>query len=162
LLSKAKTMRGKQAPKRVIEPDPKYHDVDVAKFINYIMIGGKKATAQRVMYDAFEIIREITKQDPRHIFGKAIKQVSPLLEVRGRRVGGGNYQIPYQVRGERRFALACRWMIDAARSRKGKAMAEKLAEEFINTAKGESASMKKKADVHRMAESNKAFAHFAR
>ena len=156
------TMRGWQAPKIVIEPDPKYHDVDVAKFINYIMIGGKKATAQRVLYDAFEIVRETTKQDPRHVFNKALKQVSPLLEVRGRRVGGGNYQIPYQVRGERRFALACRWMIDAARSRKGKAMSEKLAEEFINTAKGESASMKKKADVHRMAESNKAFAHFAR
>jgi len=155
-------MRGKQAPKRIIEPDTRYNDVDVSKFINYIMKGGKKSVAEGVVYEAFDIVKEKTKQDPRHVFNKALKQVSPLLEVRGRRVGGANYQIPYQVRGERRFALGCRWMIDAARSRKGKKMAEKLAEEIINSAKGESASVKKKTDVHRMAESNKAFAHFAR
>jgi small subunit ribosomal protein S7 len=155
-------MRGKQAPKRVIEADTRYNDVDIAKFINYIMKGGKKTVAENVVYEAFEIVKEKTKQDPRHVFNKALKQVAPLLEVRGRRVGGGNYQIPYQVRGERRFNLGCRWMIDAARSRKGKKMAEKLAEEIINSAKGESASVKKKMDVHRMAEANKAFAHFAR
>jgi small subunit ribosomal protein S7 len=155
-------MRGKQAPKRTIEPDTRYSDVDVSKFINYIMKDGKKSTAEKVVYEAFDIIKEKTKQDPRHVFNKALKQVSPLLEVRGRRVGGANYQIPYQVRGERRFTLGCRWMIDAARSRKGKKMAEKLAEEIINSAKGESTSVKKKMDVHRMAESNKAFAHFAR
>ncbi|MEI6379179.1 MAG: 30S ribosomal protein S7 [Candidatus Falkowbacteria bacterium] len=155
-------MRGKQAPKRKIEPDAKYGDLEVAKFINYLMYDGKKAVAEKVLYDSFEIIREKTKADPRHIFNKALKQVMPLLEVRGRRVGGGNYQIPYQVRGDRRFALGCRWMIDAARGKKGKPMAEKLADEIINTAKGESASLKKKLDVHRMAEANKAFAHFAR
>jgi small subunit ribosomal protein S7 len=155
-------MRGKQAPKRKIEPDAKYGDLEVAKFINYLMYDGKKSVAEKVLYDSFEIIREKTKTDPRHVFNKALKQVMPLLEVRSRRVGGGNYQIPFQVRGERRFALGCRWMIDAARGRKGKPMADKLADEIINTAKGESSSIKKKLDVHRMAEANKAFAHFAR
>jgi len=155
-------MRGKQAPKRKIEPDPKYHDQDVAKFINYIMKRGKKSVAQSIVYDCFEIIKEQTKQDPRHVFNKAIKQVSPLLEVRGRRVGGANYQIPYQVRGERRFTLACRWVIAASQARKGKPMCAKLAEEIIASAKGESASVKKRNDVQKMAESNKAFAHFAR
>ena len=155
-------MRGKQAPKRKIEPDPKYHDLDIAKFINYIMKRGKKSVAQSVVYDCFDLVKEQTKQDPRHVFNKAIKQVSPLLEVRGRRVGGANYQIPYQVRGDRRFILACRWLIEAAKIRKGKPMAVKLAEEIIASAKGESASVKKRNDVQRMAESNKAFAHFAR
>ena len=157
-----KLMRGKPAPKRKIEPDSKYGDMEVAKFINYVMRDGKKAVAERVVYDAFVMIKDKTKSDPRHIFNKALKQVMPLLEVRGRRVGGANYQIPYQVRGERRFTLGCRWMIDAARKRKGRPMAEKLADELINTAKGESTSLKKRQDVHRMAEANKAFAHFAR
>ena len=155
-------MRGKQAPKRRIEPDAKYGDLEIAKFMNYIMKDGKKSTAEKVVYGAFDIVKEKTKTDPRHVFNKALKQVMPLLEVRGRRVGGANYQIPYQVRGDRRFALGCRWIIDAARARKGRPMAEKLADEIINTAKGDSASIKKKLDVHRMAESNKAFAHFAR
>ncbi|MDD4412821.1 MAG: 30S ribosomal protein S7 [Patescibacteria group bacterium] len=155
-------MRGKQAPKRRIEPDAKYGDIEVAKFTNYIMKDGKKSVAEKIVYDCFDIIKEKTKTDPRHVFNKALKQVMPLLEVRGRRVGGANYQIPYQVRGERRFNLGCNWMIDAARARKGRPMAEKLADEIINTAKGDSASMRKRQDVHRMAESNKAFAHFAR
>jgi small subunit ribosomal protein S7 len=99
-------MRGKQAPRRKIEGDIRYNDTDIAKFINYIMMGGKKATAEKVVYEAFELIKKNTKQDPRHVFNKAIKKVSPLLEVRGRRIGGANYQIPYQVRGERRLALA--------------------------------------------------------
>ncbi len=155
-------MRGKPAPKRKIEGDAKYSDVDIAKFINYIMKGGKKATAQKVVYDSFEIIRDKTKQDPRHVFNKALKRVSPLLEVRGRRIGGANYQIPYQVRGERRFNLGCRWVIDAAREKKGKAMAEKLADEILAAANGEGAAMRKRETMHKMAESNKAFAHFAR
>ena len=155
-------MRGKQAPKRKIEGDIRYNDTDIAKFINYIMKGGKKAVAQKVVYSAFDIIKEKTKQDPRHVFNKAIKKVSPLLEVRGRRVGGANYQIPYQVRGERRFALGCRWLIEAASSRKGKPMREKLADEITAAAEGEGAAIKKRETVHRMAESNKAFAHFAR
>ena len=155
-------MRGKQAPKREIQGDPRYNNVDIAKFINYIMNKGKKSVAQKVVFGCFDIIKEKTKQDPRHVFNKALKQVSPLLEIRGKRVGGANYQIPYQVRGTRRFNLGCRWLIEAAKARKGKPMSEKLAYEIIDAANGEGAAVKKKADVHRMAEANKAFAHFAR
>ncbi len=155
-------MRGKPAPKRHIAPDPRFNDPEVAKFINYIMSRGKKAVAQKVVYACFDIVKEKTAQDPLAIFNKALKTVAPMLEVRSRRVGGANYQIPYQVRGERKFMLACRWMIEAARARKGKPMAEKLAMEIIETSNGDSASVKKKLDVQRMAEANKAFAHFAR
>ncbi len=155
-------MRGKQAPKRKIDGDIKYNDTDIAKFINYMMRRGKKTAAQKVVYGAFDIIKEKTKQDPRHIFNKALKKISPLLEVRGRRIGGANYQIPYQVRGNRRFNLGCRWLIEAAQERKGKAMHIKLADEILSAANGEGNAVKKKENVHRMAESNKAFAHFAR
>ena len=155
-------MRGKQAPKRKIEGDIRYNDFDIAKFINYIMRRGKKSVAQKVVYKAFDIIKDKTKQDPRHVFNKAIKRVSPLLEVRGRRIGGANYQIPYQVRGERRFTLGCRWLINAAIDRKGKPMSEKLADEILAASEGEGAAVKKKESMHKMAESNKAFAHFAR
>jgi small subunit ribosomal protein S7 len=146
----------------LIEGDLKYGDLDIAKFINYLMVDGKKSTARAIVYDCFEIVKNETKQDPRHIFNKALKNVQPLLEVRGRRVGGANYQIPYQVRGKRRFALGCRWLIDAANKRKGKTMAAKLAIEVIDAMNNEGAAVKKREDVHRMAESNKAFAHFAR
>lgn len=155
-------MRGKPAVKRKIEPDLKYNDVEVAKFINYIMYDGKKTVAQRVVYDAFEIIREVTKQDPRHVFSKALKNVAPLLEVRGKRVGGGNYQVPYQVRGDRRYQLAFRWILAAVRARGGKSTAKLLSDELLAAFKGEGNAIKKREDVHRMAESNKAFAHFAR
>jgi len=155
-------MRGKQAPKRKIEGDIRYNDFDIAKFINYVMRSGKKSIAQKVVYTAFDVIKEKTKQDPRHVFNKAIKRVSPLLEVRGRRIGGANYQIPYQVRGERRFTLGCRWLINAATDRKGKPMSEKLADEILAASEGEGAAVNKKEMVHKMAESNKAFAHFAR
>ena len=155
-------MRGKQAPKRTIQGDVKYNDKDLAKFINYIMRRGKKTIAQNVVYGCFDIIKEKTKQDPRHVFNKALKQISPLLEVRGRRIGGANYQIPYQVRGTRRFNLASRWLIEAAKARKGKPMAEKLAAEIMAAYNGEGAAVKKKQDVQRMAQANRAFAHFAR
>lgn len=155
-------MRGKQAPKRKIDGDVKFNDVDVAKFINYIMKDGKKSTAQRVVYDAFEIVKKETKQDPRHIFNKALKKISPLLEVRGKRVGGANYQVPFQVRGERRFTLGCRWLIEASKAKKGKPMADNLADEIIQAAKGEGAAVRKREMVHKMAESNRAFAHFSR
>ena len=155
-------MRGKQAPKRKIEGDAKYNDGDIAKFINYIMIGGKKTVAQKIVYGAFDIIKEQTKQDPRHVFSKALKKVSPLVEVRGKRIGGANYQVPFQVRGERRFNLGCKWIIEAAAGRKGKPMHEKLAAEIMDAVKEEGAAYKKKESVHRMAEANKAFAHFAR
>lgn len=155
-------MRGKQAPKRKIEGDVKYNDIDIAKFINYIMKSGKKTVAQSIVYSAFDIIKEKTKQDPRHVFNKAIKRVSPLLEVRGRRIGGANYQIPYQVRGERRFNLACRWLIEVSRDKKGKAMPVKLADEIIAASNGEGGAIRKRETIQKMAESNKAFAHFAR
>lgn len=155
-------MRGKPAPKRKIEGDIKFNDVDIAKFINYLMIEGKKSVAEKVVYGAFDIIKDKTKQDPRHVFNRALKNVSPLLEVRGKRVGGANYQVPFQVRGKRRFALGCRWLIDSADNKKGGAMSQKLADEIIAAMNGEGAAVKKREDVHRMAESNKAFAHFAR
>lgn len=155
-------MRGKRAPKRKIEGDIRYNDNDIAKFINYIMKGGKKTVAQAIVYDAFDIIKKKTKQDPRHIFNKALKKCSPLLEVRGRRIGGANYQIPYQVRGERRFTLGCKWLIEVSRAKKGKPMSQKLAEEIMLASEGEGGVIKKKEMVHKTAEANKAFAHFAR
>lgn len=155
-------MRGKPAPKRLIEGDVKYNDVNIAKFINYVMERGKKNTAEKIVYGSFEILKEKTKQDPRHIFNKAIKKVSPLVEVRGKRVGGANYQVPFQVRGERRYFLACNWIIDAANDRKGRSTAEKLAMEILDASNGEGTAAKKREAVHKMAEANKAFAHFSR
>ena len=155
-------MRGKQVPKRKIENDLKYGDKNITKFINYIMIDGKRSIAQGIVYDAFDLIRQETKHDPRHIFNKALKRVSPLLEVRGKRVGGANYQVPFQVRGERRFYLGCKWIISAAKERKGRSMAEKLAAEVLDASNGEGNSVKKRETVHKMAEANKAFAHFSR
>lgn len=155
-------MRGKPAPRRDIEGDAKYNDQGIAKFINYIMEAGKKSIAEKIVYNAFEILKEKTKQDPRHIFNKAIKKVSPLVEVRGKRVGGANYQVPFQVRGERRYFLGCNWLITAAHDRKGHSMAEKLAFEILDASNGEGNAAKKREAVHKMAESNKAFAHFSR
>jgi small subunit ribosomal protein S7 len=155
-------MRGKPAPKRKIQGDLRYNDVNVSKFINYIMYAGKKTVAQKIVYTAFDIIKDDSKQDPRHVFNKAIKNASPLIEVRGKRVGGANYQVPFQVRGERRFNLGCRWLIDAARARKGKPMAQKLAVEILDASRNEGTAVRKREEVHRMAEANKAFAHFSR
>ena len=155
-------MRCKPAPKRSIEGDSKYNDINIAKFINYVMERGKKSAAEKIVYGAFEIMKDKTKQDPRHIFNKAIKKVSPLVEVRGKRVGGANYQVPFQVRGERRYFLACNWIINAANERKGRGTAEKLAGEILDASNGEGNAAKKREAVHKMAESNKAFAHFSR
>lgn len=155
-------MRGKKAQKRKITPDPKYSNMVVAKFINYITRSGKKTTAQKSLYDAFKIIHEKTKKDPIEIFNTALKNVSPQVEVRGRRVGGANYQIPLPVSGDRRMALAMRWVIDAAKKRGGMPMSQKLAFEFLDASKGEGAAIKKRDDVHKMAKANRAFVHFAR
>lgn len=155
-------MRGKQAPKRTIAPDPKFNRVDIAKFINYIMERGKKGAAQKIVYGMLEIIAEKTQKDPLEVFDEALKNVSPAIEVRSRRVGGSNYQIPTPVRSTRRQMLAYRWIITAAQSGKGKPMAQKLAYEIMAAAQGEGGAMKKRQDVQRMAESNRAFAHFAR
>ncbi|TAK05006.1 30S ribosomal protein S7 [Patescibacteria group bacterium] len=155
-------MRGKQAPKRVIAPDSKYGSVVIAKLVNSIMKAGKKTTAQKVVYAALDIVAEQSKDDPAHVFDAAMRNVTPQIEVVSRRVGGANYQIPIPVRGERRTALAFRWLIAAANSRKGKPMSEKLASEILEAAKGEGSAVKKRMDVQRMAEANRAFAHFAR
>ncbi len=154
-------MRGKQAPKRKIAADPKFNSANIAKFINYIMQDGKKSVAQKVVYGAFDIISEKTKGDALQTFEEAIKHISPNLEVKGRRIGGANYQIPIVVTGERKLTLAYRWLIKAASSRKGKPMSEKLADEIMSAAKGEGDAVKKREDTHRMAEANRAFAHFA-
>lgn len=155
-------MRGKQAVKRVLTPDPKYANVYVTKLINYIMVDGKKSTAQRVVYDAFDIVAEKTKENPIEVFERALKNVMPSLEVKSRRVGGANYQVPMSVRGDRRYVLAYRWIITAARGKKGRPMATKLSDELIAAANSEGDAIKKKQDVQRMAEANRAFAHFAR
>lgn len=155
-------MRGKQAPKREITPDPKYGSVYIAKLINSIMYDGKKSVAQKVVYDALDLIGEKTKENPLDVFDRAIKNVMPSLEVKSRRVGGANYQVPMSVRGERRYVLAYRWLITAARTKKGRPMAEKLADELAAAANNEGEAIKKKLDVQRMAEANRAFAHFAK
>ncbi len=155
-------MRRRRAPKRKISPDPKYNSVRLAKFINNVMRDGKKSLAQRIVYDALEIIKQKTKKEnPLEVFDQAIDNASPLLEVKSRRVGGANYQVPYEVRGERREALAMRWIIEAARNKKGKPMSEKLAMEIIDASRNEGDAIRKKQTVHKMAEANKAFAHLA-
>jgi len=154
-------MRGK-TPKRDIKPDSKYNSVIIAKFINHLMKRGKKTIAQKVVYDCFDIIKEKTKQDPLEVFDTAMKNISPEVEVKGRRIGGGNYQIPVAVVGDRKNALAFRWITAAAKARKGAPMANKLADELIAAFNKEGAAFKKKQDTYKMAESNRAFAHFAR
>ncbi len=155
-------MRGKQAPKRLLAPDFKYNSVLVTKLINYVMFDGRKTAAEHVVYDAFDIIAEESKEAPMDVFENALKNVIPAVEVKSRRVGGANYQIPIPVRGDRRYALAYRWLLEAARSKKGKPFAQRLSAEILAAAKGEGEACKKRADVIRMAEANRAFAHFAR
>jgi small subunit ribosomal protein S7 len=155
-------MRGKQAPKRVIRPDAKYNSQTVAKLINYVMRDGKKSIAQKIVYGALEKVSDVAKKDPIEVFEEALKNVMPQVEVKSRRVGGANYQIPLPVRGERRLSLGFRWIIEAADAKKGRSMAEKLASEIVAAANSEGDAYKKKMDVHRMAEANRAFAHFAR
>ena len=155
-------MRKKHVYKKNHRPDGVHGRVELGRFINYVMKDGKKSVAERVVYDALDKVKTTTKEDPIVVFDKAIENASPLLEVASKRVGGANYQVPREVRPERRFILAIRWIIGAARSKKGKPMAEKLAEEIIAAAKNEGAAIKKKQDTHRMAEANRAFAHFAR
>jgi len=154
-------MRRKRKYKKDIKPDPKYNNDLVAKFINHLMKGGKKSIAQKVLYGAFDIAEKKMKgKEALDIFDLAIKNASPLVEVRSRRIGGARYQVPREVRGERKINLAMRWIIQAARSGKGKPMAEKLAQELMEASKGEGVAVRKKQDTHRIAEANKAFAHF--
>jgi len=153
-------MRRRRPPKRTILPDPKYKDLVVAKFVNGMMLDGKKSVAEKIFYDALDIIEGKLKKNPLDVFKKAMENVAPLLEVKSRRVGGATYQVPVEVRANRRQALAIRWLVRYARLRNEKTMAEKLAAEFMLAYKGEGASVKKKEDTHKMAEANKAFAHF--
>lgn len=157
-------MRGKRTVHREILPDPVYNSTTVTKFMNYLMLNGKKTIAQTIFYDAMKDIEgKMTEKGEKglDVFDKAMRNVSPLVEVKARRIGGANYQVPIEVRGERRFNLASRWIINAARARKGKPMAQKLALELMDAANEQGEAIKKKQDVHRMAESNRAFAHFA-
>jgi len=152
--------RRKKVKEGEIDPDPVYGDKKVAKFINYIMRRGKKSVAEKIFYNAMEIIEKKTGKKGIDVFRKAIENVSPVMEVKSRRIGGATYQVPVEVPERRRFFLASKWIIMFAKARKGKPMAEKLAEELIAASKGEGASIKKRDDTHRMAEANKAFAHF--
>ena len=155
-------MRGKRKDHtRVIAPDPKFGNETLAKFINFIMKSGKKSTAQNIVYNAFDKIKTDTKKDPMVIFEEALKNVSPQVEVRSRRVGGANYQVPIPVSSKRQRALAFRWIVGAANAKKGKPMFEKLGDILMESSQNLGDAIRKKDDVHRMAEANKAFAHFA-
>jgi len=154
-------MRRNAAPKREVLPDPKFHDRTVTKFVNNLMLDGKKGTSEAIIYGAFDIVEERTKgEDPVEIFKKAIANVRPRVEVKSRRVGGSTYQVPVEVRSERRNALAIRWIVGFARGRGEKTMEERLAAEFMDAAGNRGATVKKREDTHRMAEANKAFAHY--
>jgi small subunit ribosomal protein S7 len=154
-------MRRPVKNRNIVGPDIKYSSTKVEKFINYIMKWGQKSTARGVVYRAFDEIKEKTKREPLEVFEEALRNVGPQMEVRSRRVGGANYQVPREVRLERKQALAYRWIIDAARARKGMPMHQRLAEELIAASKNEGPAVKKREDTHKMAEANKAFAHFA-
>jgi small subunit ribosomal protein S7 len=153
-------MRKKRSTKRIASPDPKYQDILVSRFINSLLKGGKKHTARGILYGAFDLIEEKMKNKPLDVFKKAVNNASPMIEVRARRVGGATYQVPTEVRPERRTALAIRWLISYSKERSDTSMAQKLASELMAAASGEGGAIKKKDDVHRMAEANKAFAHF--
>lgn len=152
--------RRREIPKREILPDPKYKNEDVAKFMNVIMTGGKKSVAERIVYGAMEQIAKKSGKDPLEVFNTALNNAKPLVEVKSRRVGGANYQVPVEVRSIRRTALAMRWLREAARKRSEKSMWSRLAAELTEAAEGKGGAIKKREEVHRMAEANKAFAHY--
>jgi small subunit ribosomal protein S7 len=152
--------RRKSSTKRKAVGDPRYNDYEVAKFVNLLMWNGKKSLSYSIFYDAMDIIKEKTNQEPLEVFKKALNNVKPKLEVRARRVGGANYQVPVEVPSFRSLALAIRWMVSSARKRKGKPMSGKLADEIMEAFKGEGPSIRKKVETHKMAESNRAFAHY--
>ena len=152
--------RRREVPKRETLPDPKFHNEEVAKFMNVIMTRGKKSVAERIVYGAFEHISKKDGSDPVEIFTNALQNVRPTVEVKSRRVGGANYQVPIEVRQSRRNALAMRWLRDAARKRSEKSMAQRLGNELQEASEGRGGAVKKREEVHRMAEANKAFSHF--
>ena len=153
-------MRKKRAVKRDVLPDPIYNSKLVTKLINRLMVDGKKGVAQTILYDSFEMIKEKTNQEPMDVLNKALENIQPALEVKSRRVGGSNYQVPVEVRPDRSQALGLRWLVNYSRNRNEKTMVERLANEIIDAANGVGASVKKRDDTHKMAEANKAFAHY--
>jgi len=153
-------MRKRQAVKRDVLPDPIYNSKIITKLINNIMLDGKKGKAQKILNDAFEMVKEKTNENPMDIFKKALENIKPALEIRSRRIGGANYAVPIEVNDERAQTLGLRWLIQHARSRTGKGLAEKLANEIIDASNGTGGAVKKREDTHRMAEANKAFAHY--
>ena len=152
--------RRREVPKRLVLPDPRFHEILVTKFMNSLMRDGKKSTAEHIVYGSFDVIHERTREDPLGVFRRAVDNTKPMVEVKSRRVGGSTYQVPVEVRPERQTALAIRWLIEHARKRSGKSMREKLANELIEASHNRGGAIKKKEDVHRMAEANKAFAHY--
>jgi small subunit ribosomal protein S7 len=152
--------RRREVPKREVLPDPKYSSEDIAKFMNVVMFSGKKSVAERIVYGALDQIKKRSNKDPLEVFNQAMNNVKPVVEVKSRRVGGANYQVPVEVRPVRRMALAMRWIRDAARGRSEKSMQGRLASELQEAAEGRGGAMKKREDVHRMAEANKAFSHY--
>ena len=152
--------RRREVPKREILPDPKFSNVDVAKFINVLMTSGKKSVAERIIYGAFEQISKRGGKDPLEVFNQALTNARPMVEVKSRRVGGANFQVPVEVRPVRRMALAMRWLREAARKRGEKSMGQRLAAELLEASEGRGGAVKKREEVHRMAEANKAFSHF--
>ena len=152
--------RKKRAPKRIFYPDSKYNSLILAKFINFVMYDGKKSTSEKIIYKALEKIKDKTKEDPIKIFDTAIANIRPNLEVRSRRIGGATYQVPQEVKSKRSQTLALRWLLEATRKRKNKSMTDKLFNELMDASQNKGASIKKREDTHKMAESNKAFAHY--
>ena len=152
--------RRREIPKREVLPDPKYASQDVSKFINVLMTGGKKSVAERIIYGVLDSIKKKSNKEPLEVFTQALNNVKPMVEVKSRRVGGANYQVPVEVRPVRRMALAMRWLRDAARGRGEKSMQARLASELAEAAEGRGGAMKKREEVHRMAEANKAFSHY--
>lgn len=152
--------RRRVAAKREILPDPKFGNVTLAKFMNHLMVSGKKSVAEKIVYGALELVEERTKRDPIEIFDEALENIAPHVEVKSRRVGGATYQVPVEVRPSRRIALAMRWLVEYSRNRSEKSMAQRLAGEMADAAENRGNAVKKREDVHRMAEANKAFSHF--
>ncbi len=152
--------RRREVPKRPVMPDPKYGDKLVTKFMNVIMVHGKKSVAEQIVYGSFDVVHDRTREEPLSIFHRALENCQPMVEVKSRRVGGATYQVPVEVRNERRMALAMRWLIQFARKRPGKSMRDKLANELIEAAHNRGNAVRKRDEVHRMAEANKAFAHY--
>ena len=152
--------RRREVPNRIVLPDPKFGDDTLAKFMNVLMLDGKKSVAERMVYGALDTVANRTKEDPIEVFNRALENVRPAVEVKSRRVGGATYQVPVEVRASRRTALAMRWLVDAARRRSEKSMGQRLAHELMDAAESRGSAVKKREDTHRMAEANKAFSHY--